>query len=205
MNKPLNRIVVKAFHYPEPAYRPEQVFLGYLKANVTDVVHTEVGRRQKGNPYYPRIFVPFMIKEKEYLFADHFAFEAKDITPAYCGLKKRRWEFSYLNPPQREQERLQAILSTLKQNLEEIVEQARPLSGIPGVRSRRFLGQFPLPLREWIDERTFYGTLTKKPLLFFIHEHQLPSYAGEDRIPQGVLPGGLRPRTYLFPTYHFFR
>lgn len=209
MSKPINRITVNALYHPASASRSEQTFSGYLKARITDIINAEAGRREAANAYYPLIFVPFTMsrerRREHYTLAESQAFEAKDITPAHLDLKKKTWEFYTINPPQRERGRLQAILSTLKQNLEEIVEQARPLKCIPNVRRKRFLSQFPQPLREGIDERTFYGTLTKKPLIFLIHEHDLPSYAGEDKIPHGVLPATRKPGFYIFATPNFYK
>lgn len=208
MSKAINKITARVLYYPDPASRSEQAFSGYLKASITDVVNVEAERRVVVNSYFPVIFVPFTMRREEkrgqYTLAERLAFEAKDISPAHLDVKKRKWEFSYLTPPQREQGRLQAILSTLQQNLEEMTELARPLKNVLKNQRKRLLSLFPLPLREGIAERTFYGTLAKKPLPFFVYEHQLPSYKGEDKIPGGVLPKGLRPQLYLIHTLRFY-
>ena len=82
------------------------------------------------------------------------------------------------------------IISKLDSGLPEIMQHTRPLKNRKRAQCLSFLGQFPKPLREGIDERAMYGTIDGRKIEYFIHEHELSTYAGEDRIQVNRPPRG---------------
>lgn len=95
-------------------------------------------------------------------------------------------EFSYLNPPRRERERLDLILYQLSERLKHMVEASTQLSETSLASRTRFLGEFPKPLREGLDERVMYGSLGK-PGRFNIYDNDFSSRRAEMAVPQGSL------------------
>ena len=178
----VSRVYVNLFYYPEPAYLPERVLLGYLKATVTNMIETDHGKKKVFNSYYRTFFVPFMIRPSEYILADHFAVQARDVTPASWNVLQTKWKIDYLNPPHRELPRLEAIVSKLNSQLPAIVQEAIPLKDIKPIQRKRFLGQFPKPLREGLDENVLYGTLGKKNIEYSIFQHELSTDRAESEI-----------------------
>lgn len=193
-----SRVTCNLFYYKELAYLPETVFIGYLKAAVVSIAERGSGKKPRAHPYFPCFFVPFMFKESDYIFADHFAFEAKDVSTEEVDVRSKQWEFSYLHPPQRERDRLQVIQQKLYQGIEKFVKVAKPLTGKKLVSRTRFLGQFPRPLREGIEERVMYGTIDQRELAIPIYVHDFSSYEDRNDIPRGNLtPRGRLSNAFL--------
>lgn len=186
MSTLISKVFVNALYYPEPDQSDKEMMRGYVKATVNNRIVTEHRAKWVPNPYYPLFFVPFIIRDLEYFLKIHEACTAQDVTPPYWNVLKIKWELKPITPPAREQPRLETILSKLQSHLPEIVQQAKPLKGRKQLQRRRFLGQFPLPLREGIDEKVMYGTISPKytPIEYNIYEQELSTYAAEDKIPR---------------------
>ena len=94
MSSPDSQVRYNLFYYQELAYAPKKVHIGYMKAFVKSKVERTVsGKKWKTHPYFPVFFVPFMTGSEEYIFADHFAFEAKDVTPGLINSLETWWNF----------------------------------------------------------------------------------------------------------------
>ncbi len=179
----ISKVLVNAFYYPQPEQDLPKRMEGYLKATVSNKTETEHGRKWASNPYFPVFFVPFTINGAKYILNCARACTALDVPPSGQNISQIRWEMVPLKPPERERPRLEAIISKLDSGLPEIMRHTRPLKNRKRAQRLSFLGQFPKPLREGIDERAMYGTINKRKIEYFIHEHELSTYAGEDRIP----------------------
>lgn len=186
----ISKVLVNAFYYPKPEQDFPKMMRGYLKATVSNKTETEHGRKWASNPYFPVFFVPFIIRDREYSLQCDLACTALDVTPSYQNISQIRWEMVPLKQPERERPRLEAIISKLDSGLPEIMQHTRPLKNRKRAQCLSFLGQFPKPLREGIDERAMYGTIDGRKIEYFIHEHELSTYAGEDRIQVNRPPRG---------------
>ena len=178
----LNRITVNAFYFQLYDRKPSPYF-GYLKATVGTLQHN--GSKDQiciPHNHYPRIFFPLMITGKERILADHLAMRVDNVTPPMYAPNKREWQVSYLRPAPRQsdRERLDVIIAKLKTRLESILAKAKKLPPADiSHRSRTFLAQFLPPLREGLEEKVMYGTLTERIIEFTILERDLPSYQRE--------------------------
>lgn len=188
MSTLISKVFVNALYYPEPDQSRKEMMRGYVKATVNNRIITEHRAKWAPNPYYPLFFVPFTMRDQEYFLKIHEACTAQDVTPPYWNVLQIKWELKPLTPPAREQPRLETILSKLQSHLPEIVQQAKPLKGRKQLQRRRFLGQFPRPLREGIGEKVMYGTISKKDVCieYNIYDYELSTYAAEDKIPSNL-------------------
>ncbi|MDO8656179.1 MAG: hypothetical protein Q7K45_02995 [Nanoarchaeota archaeon] len=177
----ISKIFVNAFYYPvqdQPA-----VMNGYIKTTLNNKIKTEYRRKWAPHPYCPVFFVPFVMKSQDYFLKSDEACTAHDVTPTYQTIAKIKWEMKPLNLPGREQQRLDLVMAKLDLHLQEIVEQAKPLKGRKQVQRRRFVGQFPHPLREGIDEKVMYGTIGTKDtsIEYTIYEPELSTSLPENK------------------------
>ncbi len=186
-----NRVSLQGFYHPLTKYS----HAGYVKAMIVNINGEDGHRYEQNHPRSP-LYVPFTFKDSKYNLRQDKALIAVDITPETVNVLERRWRLDSLKIPEYDRERMNVILNRIGDSLEDLVEKAVPLGSKTLESRRRFLGIFPAPLREGIDELSCYGTIGGKHLEFRIYAEELPSVRVHNNAPSG-----LKKKTVPF---HFF-
>ncbi len=193
----INSVTVNYFCYDlYPGQDPPFRF-GYARLSILNKAE---GRSIRDNPYFPLVYVPFLNLTEQLIIGRHFLFQAKDISPPYLSIGKREWEFTPVQPPRREQERLEIILDRLEGSLRQALKTSKRFE--PGKNRSRVgvLGNFPAPLRDFLDEQTIHGPQRKARLEYTIMQEDLPSYhryaAPSETSPRNLGLTGLRVQTF---------
>ena len=193
----INSVTFNYFYYDlyPDLDRPSK--FGYARLSIQNKAE---GRSFRDNPYFPLVYVPFLNLPEELIIGRHFLFQAKDVSPAYLSIGKREWKFTLVQPPRREQERLEIILNRLEEPLRQALKTSKRFQ--PGKDRSRVgvLGNFPAPLRDFLDEQTIYGNQRKARLEYTVMQEDLPSYrryaALEETSSRNLGLPGLRVHTF---------
>lgn len=179
---------VNAFYYPS-AVKDVPPYQGYIRIKVSNYIRSEAApiRTTPHGLFHPIYFRFSLPRNSPSSFSlDERPLVAENIAPPYS--ERKEWKISELTKPSKmtDRELLEILVRRINSSPSFLLASCKNYRIYNPRQRRSFLNHFAMPIREGLEEKTWYGTIEDNPILITVRESDFRSYH-EERQPSGLV------------------